>query len=661
MEIGLLNELLIIFALSMGVLYICHRIHIPSILGFLITGILSGPYGFKLLKNVHEVEILAEIGVILLLFTIGIEFSLKNLMKIKREVLIGGGFQVIFTIIVAYIIGRAFSLSVGVALFYGFLASQSSTAISIKLLQQRAELESPHGRASLAIAIFQDLITVPMMILVPHLTGKMNLFDMQSLVLIIKGLGIVGFVFLAAKYIVPFILYQIARTRMQELFLFSIFGICFGVIWITSQAGLSLALGAFLAGLIISESEYSHQALSNILPFKDIFSSFFFISIGMLLQVFLLFQKPILILGLAAGVLLVKFLIIFFITISLRLPLRNSLIAGLLLSQVGEFSFILAKSGVENNLLQPEIYQVFIAVTLLTMSATPIIIGFYSKFEKFILAMPLPGFIVTGGKRYKELKKENLKDHIIIIGFGINGKNLAQAAKYAGIKYTIIDTNPETVASEQKKGEPIFYGDATQELVLECAGIHSARILVIAINDPTATRRITEVARRNNKVIYMIVRTRFISEIAALHKLGANEVIPEEFETSIEIFTRVLMKYLIAKEDIEKLISEIRAGGYDMFRSLSKKSLTVSDVKVKHPDFEINHIKVKENSFMAGKTIGELNLRKDYGITVLAISRNDEMMSNPGVDTPICVDDLLIILGMPEKIIDASGIFTRKR
>jgi len=650
MEIPLLNDIIIIFGLSIGILFICHRLHVPAIVGFLLAGILAGPYGLGLVKAVHEVELLAEVGVVLLLFTIGIELSLEKLLQIKKSVLMGGSIQVLLTFLITSVIARQLGQPIGNSIFIGFLISLSSTAIVLKLIQERAEVDSPHGRTTLGILIFQDIIIVPMILVTPLLAGATGEAGVSVPVLIAKGTGIIGLVIVSAKWIVPKVLYQIARTRSRELFLLSVVVICLAVAWLTSSAGLSLALGAFLAGLIISESEYSHQALGSILPFRDVFTSFFFVSIGMLLNVGFLFRHPGTIILIALGILFLKSIIAGFATVLLGFPFRTSILVGLALSQVGEFSFILSKTGVEHGLLSGNIYQMFLAFSVLSMAATPFIITLAPRLSDIILRLPLPKRLISGFYPVPEVKVKVKKDHLIIIGFGINGKNVARAARLSGIPYAVIEMNPETVRTEQAQGEPIFYGDSTQEVVLQHANIKNARIAVTAINDPSATRRITEIIRRLNPKVHLIVRTCYLQEMKPLYELGANEVIPEEFETSVEIFTRVLAKYLIPRDEIEKLIAEIRSDGYEMFRSFYEKSLSVSDLKLQLPDVEISTLKIAEKSRLVGKSIAQVNLRKRFGVTVLAIRRNSQILSNPHADTQFLSDDTFVVLGLPEKI-----------
>ncbi|MEN8193701.1 MAG: cation:proton antiporter [Bacteroidota bacterium] len=656
MEILILNDIVIIFGLAIAVIFICHRLHVPVIVGFLLTGIFTGPYGLGVVKAVHEVEIFAEVGVVLLLFTIGIEFSFQRLLQIRKSVLLGGSLQVVLTFLAMLFITVHFGQALSKAIFIGFLVALSSTAIVLKLIQERAEVDSPHGRVTLGILIFQDIIIVPMILLTPMLAGASGDIGTSLLILLAKGVGIILLVAVSAKWIVPKVLYQVAKTNNNELFLLSIIVLGFGVAWLTSMAGLSLALGAFLAGLIISDSEYSHQALGNILPFRDVFTTFFFISIGMMLNITFLFQQLVFMVLITVSVLVIKAFIAGTATIILGFPLRTAILVGLAISQIGEFSFILSRTGVEHGLLTGDIYQMFLAVTVLSMAATPFIINFAPHISDIILRLPVPKKLKFGFHPVVEIKRVDEKDHLIIIGFGVNGRNVARAARLSGIPYVIIEMNPDTVRDEKAQGEPICYGDSTQDIVLQQANIKDARIVVIAINDPASTRRITGGIRRLNPKVHLIVRSRYLKEMKPLYELGANEVIPEDFETSVEIFARVLAKYLIPRDDIETLVAEIRADGYEMFRSLYKESSSFSDLNVKLPDIEISTFSVVEGAPLVGKSLAETELRKKYGVTVLAIRRNLQIFYNPDVNMPFCANDLLFVLGPPNRISEVAGL-----
>lgn len=648
MGISILTDLLLLLGLAVVVLLLCHRLRVASVVGLLVTGVVAGPHGLGLVGAVHEVEILAEVGVVLLLFTIGIEFSLGNLLRIRRSVLVGGSLQVILTIFVTFLVTTMLGMDAPRALFMGFLASLSSTAIVLKLLQQRAEMASPHGQTTVAMLIFQDLIVVPMMLLVPVLAGAGVRTEDSFSLQILKGVGFLLFILASARWIVPWMLYVVAKTRSRELFMLTVLLICFAVALLTKSLGLSLALGAFLAGLIISETEFSHETLGKIIPFRDVFTSLFFVSIGMLLDATVFIEHPVLVLLVTVSILVLKSFLAGTAVLLLGFPVRMAILTGISLSQIGEFSFVLFIRGTEFGLLGQDFYQLFLSVAILTMAVTPFAIDLAPRLAEAIQHLPLPHQLKSGlsRRRMEEAKgaAERKRDHLVIVGYGFNGRNLSYAARATGIAYTIIEMNPQTVLQERKCGEPIFYGDASQEEVLGHADIQDARILVVAISDPMASRRITATARKENPKLYIIVRTRFVTEMNELYKLGADEVIPEEFETSVEIFSRVLTRYLVPREDIQELILEARARGYEMFRTRSPETASLCDLTVQLPMVEVVTSRVAPRAPVAGRSLAQTDVRKRYGITVLAIQRDNNILTNPDGETVIEPGDVLIML-----------------
>ncbi len=668
MEIPLLQDIVLIFALSVLVIWLFHKIKIPSIIGFLFTGMLVGPLGviseltnISLIENAHhEIDYLAEIGVVLLLFTIGIEFSIKNLFKIKRTVLLGGSIQVTLTVVLTYIVAVNYGYGFGESVFMGFLVALSSTAIVLRILQEKAQISSLHGKTSLGILIFQDIIIVPMILFTPILAGKSANVTNEILILLAKAVGLIALTIVSSRWIIPKILHQVARTQSQELFLLTVLVVGFTVAWITSMLGLSLALGAFLAGLAISESEYSHQAFGNILPFRDIFTAFFFVSIGMLLDIQFLFANFFTILIFAAIVLLIKTIVTGFVAFILGLPFRTTVMTGLILSQVGEFSFILAKIGMKNGFLITTLangsvddyyYQLFLAVTIVTMSVTPFIILAAPKLSDFVVKiLPLPQRFINGLRPIPKMKTNGLHNHVIIAGMGLNGSNIARAARQTGIDYVIIDLDADLVREKRAQGEPIIFGDAANESVLKHAGVEKAKVLVSAIGNPASTYSIARGAKVLNPGIYSIVRTRYIEDVEDLFKAGANEVIPEEFETSVEIFSKVLTKYLIPRDEIEKMIAELRSDGYEMFRQVEVGSASLNDFHIVMPDIEISAVRVTEHSQIKGRSLGDIELRKFYGVTLAAIKRESGLITNPDSSTHICSEDILYLLGTEKQI-----------
>jgi CPA2 family monovalent cation:H+ antiporter-2 len=656
MEIPLLGDIAVIFVLSVLVLFIFYKIKAPTIVGFLVTGALAGPQGLGLIHVADQVSVLAEIGVILLLFSIGLEVSLKDLLNIKKYVLVGGSLQVALTTIAVFAIMKLLGLPVGTSILLGFLISLSSTAIVLRIIQSRLEFYTPQGRTILGILIFQDIAIVPIMLITPLLPGAANGVTDSPLSILVKGLGLIIMVIVSAKWIVPKALYHIARIGDRELFLLSLVAICFAVAWITSLAGLSLGLGAFLAGLTISESQYSHQAFGSVLPLRDAFTSFFFVSIGMLLDINFLMQNPVYIVLLASSVMILKALIAGFVTTLIGLPLRIAILVGLALSQIGEFSFVLSQVGLENGLLSKEVYQTFLVATVLSMAATSLIITISPRIADAAARLPFPKKMRSSNsfEPAKNANVKSMKDHLIIIGYGVNGRNVALSARSESIPYVIIDIDPEIVKTEAKNGEPISYGDATQENVFHQNEIYNARVMVIAISDKAATRRITDLARRLNPEIYIIARTRYIQEMGILHNLGANEVIPEEYETSVEIFSRVLEKYDVPRDRIGSFIDRIRSDGYEMFRSFSKEPYCSADLNQISSD--IITLKVFEGSLASGRCVADIGLR-EYTATLLAIYRGSEIINYPDGSFVFQPDDVVILLGSESQMSNVEYLF----
>jgi len=647
----LFTDIVVIFLLSVLLLIALYRIKIPSIVGFLITGIIAGPAGLGLIHNQESIKFFAELGVIFLLFTIGLEFSISHMMKSRQFVLIGGTVQVFSTILICTGLTIVAGWDLNHALFVGMLASLSSTAIVMKVLSDRQEVDSPHGRAALGILIFQDLIVIPMMMIIPILAGDTT--GSPSMIRLVLGsILIIAVVYVSARHVIPYLLHYAAKLRNREMFLFIVIGTCLLIAYLTSSIGLSMALGAFLAGLIISESEYSMHAMYNMIPFRDMFSAFFFISIGMIFDISYLLSHPVDVAALVVAIILIKYVTGTLAAIVSGLPARSSVLTGISLSQIGEFSFILATSGATVGIFAPEQFQLFLDVSVVTMGLAPLLIGFSRRVTPRLSA-PLMRIVPDRFPEIENSPIDTVKNHIIIVGYGLNGRNVARSARVAGVPYHIIEMNPDTVREEREKGESILYGDAAQPGVLLRAGIRDARVLVVVVNDPFATQQTIQIARGINPGLYIIARTRFMGEVATLLELGADEVIPEEFETSIEIFTRILHRYLIPEDEIERLVREIRAGGYQMLRSVSTSPTTFDDFREMVPDIDMRSIRIKIESPLVGVSLSESQLRSRYQISVVAIRRGNRMIISPGGDEVIRGSDMLMIIGRPDDILSA--------
>jgi CPA2 family monovalent cation:H+ antiporter-2 len=522
-------------------------------------------------------------------------------------------------------------------------------------------MESPQGRTALAVLIYQDLMVVPMMLLIPVLAGTGGTLGGALAGFGVKVVGILVTMAVLARFVVPKLLERVVQTQSRDLFLLSIVAICLVVAWASAEAGLSLALGAFLAGLIVSESEYSHQALADVIPFRDLFAAFFFVSIGMLLDVGLAVGNPGLLVGLVGGVLTVKAMVAGAAALILGVPLRSAVLVGLALSQVGEFSFILADSGLQEGLLEQTVFEWFLVVAVVTMSLTAFLMSVGPRLAEALTRLPLPGRLGTEGfaLHLEDEEGRELKDHVVVVGFGVNGRNVTWAAKMAGIHHVVVDINPGLVRDEQAKGVPIHFGDATQAPVLEFLCVGKARAVIVVIGDAATTRRVTAQARMLNPGCYIIVRTRYTAEVEPLTEAGADLVIPEELETSVEIVSRMLGHYLVPKREVEAFVGEIRSGGYEMLRSLAQAGDSLASLRLTLADVEISTLIVDKDCPIDGRALGDTELRRLYGITVVAVRRGDALIPNPGADDRILCGDALIVLGLADEIAAASALFQR--
>jgi len=651
-EFTILRELIILLAVSLPITYAFHRIKLPALVGFLITGVLIGPYGSGVITDTLVVERLADIGVVLLLFTVGLEFSIEDIMRSSRQLLLGGGIQVLLTIAAVTGIALQFHYPLPQAVFFGFLASLSSTAIVLKMYSDRVELDSAHGRLATGILLFQDIAVVPMMLLLPVLGEAGAVTPLSVFVSLGKALIGLAVVFIAARKIVPFLLHQVIRLKNREMFFLLVVLLCLGAAWISFSLGLSLALGAFLAGIIISESEYSHQIVSDIMPFRDYFASIFFISIGMLLHTdFFMAHWPLL-LALATALALLKTGLVSITAITLRYPIRSALLTGVGLAQIGEFSFLLSQQGQRYNLIQGDVFQMFINTSILTMLATPFIIQAAPWFTRRLPALPEQLDDQTG--------KCGLKGHTIIAGFGLNGRNLARTLKATHIPYVVLEVNADTIRKARNEGEQIIYGDITRLDVLMRAGVDCAKIIVFAISDYEATRIAVKLARQANPAIFILIRTRYAADVDALYKLGADQVIPEEFETSIEIFSRVLHQYHIPGNIIANQINLIRFGGYQMLRGISLEQEKIGRIAALFAGATVENIQIQPECPCIDKTLRELDIRNATGASVIAMVRDGNAITNPGPDFKVQTDDIMVLLGAHRDLDNAVSLLTRK-
>lgn len=650
-----LRELIVVLTATIAIVFVFQKLRLPTIVGFLLTGVIIGPHGFQLVQSVDQVETLAEIGVVLLLFTIGIEFSLETILSVQRRVVLAGFLQVGLTILVVSAVARLLGVPVEVGIFYGFLLSLSSTAIVLRIYHDRGEINSLQGRLASGMLLFQDLCVVPMMLILPVLAGSGQDSVFSIAWVLLKSLITLFVIVWTARQLLPRLLHQVALLRNREIFVLFVVLVCFGTAWLTSESGLSLALGALIAGLVISESELSHQIVAEILPLRDCFSGIFFISVGMLLNLGLLsqdFRMALLDLLLMIGI---KSLVLFAVFWWLYRSIRLGIVLGLGLAQIGEFSFVLAKAGIHYKLLNPADEQIFLAASILSMVATPFLIqwahGLAFGFEDLFKDI---GFNRSTSGGASETGAAD--GHVIVVGYGLNGQNLARVLKEVGIPYGVLEMDPDLVRSAKAGGEPISFGDGTRPEILQQIGIAKARVLVIAISDPAASARLVAQARRLRADLYVIVRTRYVAEIDRLYRLGANQVIPEEFETSVEIFARVLQEYHIPRNVISLQVDLIRKEHYGTLRGIRLQGKQLDALSQFLVGTTSDIFSIVENSPAVGKSLEEINLPSRSGVSVVAVVREGKSYHNVGNDFKLATGDLLILLGGHKALDDAAQI-----
>lgn len=650
-----LRALVMIFTVAGVILVIAQRLRVPTVIALLASGLLLG----RLVPDSqqHMIEVLAEIGVVVLLFTVGLEFSLSRLFGMWKVMLSVGVPQVLGTIgLTAAIIG-GLSGHLPRAIFVGMLAAMSSTAVVIKVLNDRGEMAAPHGRLSVAVLLFQDLLVLVFMLAIPLLADHPE-GGGSPLVDLLKGMGIVAAILVGAKYLLPPILFQVVRTQNREAFLIALVVITLGTAAVTASAGLSLALGAFLAGLALSESEYAHRMMSEVLPFRDTLSSLFFVSVGMLLDLGAVWEHLGLVLSLVAGLMLIKFVAAALPAWLAGYTAKVAVRTGTALMQIGEFSFVLAHKGEEIGLITDAQSRIFLAAAVMTMMLTPPMMAGGLFF----------GELADNWFRRKGWFRDRIdetegdsgggeghRDHVVIIGFGITGRNLARVLKSINIPYVALDINPERVRLLRREGESIHYGDCTRELILEHLGVREARLLVIAISDPPSVQRCIAASRQLNPDLQIIARTQFISEIPYLQRLGADQIIPEDFVTSLEIFDRVLRAYEVPRNEVLDLIDRVRADQFEVFRDEAQGGLDIKFELVSQVDVE--PCLIREGSPAVGRSVVDLQLRSTTGATLIALRRGGRTVPNPDPGELLRAGDIAVLLGDASQVERAMLLF----
>ena len=659
MPLPLLGEVVALFVIAVFIAYLCYRIRLVPIAGFLLAGVLIGPGALGLIEDTTLIYNLAEIGVILLLFTIGAEFSLEKLARIKRFVMIGGSMQAGLMVALVTLLLALFGVVWQVGVFTGFLVVLSSTAIVLKMLNERAEIDTPGGQVAVGLLIFQDLAMVMMVLFVPALAGERVSF-LDIFIILGKVLIILTVVLVLARRAIPWLLEKIAQTRREELFLLTVVAVCFGTAWLTSLFGISLALGAFLAGLVVSESKYSGYALAEILPLRTVFNAIFFVSIGMLLDLGFVIQNLPLVVAVAFSVLLLKLVVTSGTVMLLGYPVRIATFSGFALAQICETSFVLERAGAAVGMSPAGMggfgQQTFIAVAVILMVMTPFLIQAGPRVGEWLSSTPLAR---RGRDPVLPPMVAELENHVIVIGYGPAGRRLVRVMQTAGIPFLILELNPQTSKELEEQGLPVLYGDASRIHILELAGIARAKLCAIVINDQDAVQRIVELAHFLNPTVQIIARVRFMSEAAALQEIGADIVVPEELETSVRIFSHVLDAYMVSSEEIDRLSDVVRKGDYEALRTTGEARPLRRAMELEQRGLQTRIITVRSQALAAGKSLSDLALRRVYGLTVVAVRRNGETVTGPDGAFTVEPGDRLVMMGSAAQFADSGHLFRR--
>jgi monovalent cation:H+ antiporter-2, CPA2 family len=652
-----LPEVVALVASCVVILFVCQRLRLVPIVAFLLTGVLIGPNALGLIRDSGRVETLAEVGVMLLLFTIGMEFSLDELLRMVRLILIAGGLQVGVTVALAVAALAYFGVSWQAGVFTGCLVALSSDALVMKILADRDGMGTPAGRATIAILVFQDLAAVAMILLVPMLAGKGG-SPLAVAWALAKAVGTIAVVLVVARWLLPRLLEVVARTCLPELFLLTVTAICFGTAWLTSLAGVDLALGAFLAGLVLSGSRLKDLAFGEMLPMRTLFSAAFFVSLGMLLDPRFVLTHPMLVLGAVALILGLRLVATALGLAVLGTPPNVILVSTLLLSQVGEFSFVLQRAGLAAGLSPAGLGetggQAFIAASVLMMALTP----FFAQ----------AGWWLEGRLRRRAKADPTgesgghgvaLEGHLVIAGYGVAARPLARMLHAAGVPFGILTLNPDGAAEAEREGFLVRLGDSSRAHGLQLMVVERAKMLVCADDDPATTRRVAAVARTLNPTLAIVVRTAGVSAVDALLEAGADQVIAEEMEGVVQLFVRVLDGYLVPRDEVARHVETLRSEGYSAIRPGTTKRLALVCSGLDGECLDTRRVLIRAGSVIVGLSLDAAGLSERFGLEVTEAQRHDEVTHDPDGDWIVTVGDRLVLRGSAAQFAAAADQFRR--
>jgi len=643
---------LILLGFAVATVALFRRIHLPPILGYLFVGMLVGPGGFQFIPSIQDLSFLAEFGVVFLMFTIGLEFSFARIRTMRRALLGLGGVQVLLCTIVATSVGWYFGLAPKTAFIAAGALALSSTAVVIKQLAEQHELHSTHGRLSISILLFQDLAAVLFLILIPALAGKdQSSFLNPVLFALIKGIGVFIFLALVGQWLLKPLFHEVAKSHSNELFMLAVLMVVLSAAWLTHYLQLSMALGAFLAGLMLGETEFRHQIEIDIRPFRDVLLGLFFITIGALLQIHTLPKHWHWVLFILIGLITFKTLLIMFLTrVVERVSLSKAFRTGLILAQGGEFGFVILTVAINNKLIDPYQSQVVVAAVVLSIVAAPLLIR-YNRAIGLLLFKNEPTPLPKESKeRILAEHTAELKEHVIICGFGRVGQILARFLEQENIPSVALDLDPMRTSSSALAGEHVFFGDARRTEILAAAGLGRARMVVISYADEPAALETLRHIRALRVDVPVFVRTRNDSNLSSFQEAGATEVVPESLEASLMLASHLLLTLGVPASRILFKIRAIHADRYHAIRGFFKgqdDQTLLEETDAARTSLHV--ITVTDNAYAVGKSIEEFS-EPDNTMTIMALTRDATRYKSPDPKMIIEAGDILILSATPESL-----------
>jgi monovalent cation:H+ antiporter-2, CPA2 family len=650
-----LSFILILLAATVFVVGVARRLGWPAILGYLIVGMVLGPHALGVIAETGTVRLLAELGVVFLLFTLGLEFSLPRMIAMKREVFGLGAAQVLLTVGVVAALARLYGIEWPMAIVMGGAVSMTSTALILSQMTERAELNRTHGRLAFAMLLFQDLAFVPILALAAALPTGAQEFSLRLSGAAVAGGALAVVVVLAAgRWLLRPLFHEIAHSRLRELFTLAVLLVVLASAWVSHTAGLTLALGAFLAGMMLGETEYRHQIEAVIRPFRDLLLGLFFISVGMLLDVRLLFEHFWAVLGFLIGFLALKAAIAASATRVFVGSTFKALRTGVVISIGGEFGIALLTISSGSRMFVPEVVQPLLVAIVLSMVLSPLILANNRRIARLVLGERGPPR--TAVEREDAARAEIAhRDHVILCGFGRVGQNIARVLESQGFEYIALDLDPARIRAARQAGDPVLFGDSADEEMLETAGLTHASAVVISFSNPAVALGILRSVRRLRPEVPVLVRTQDDGRISELKDAGATEVVPETFEASLMLVSHVLMLLKVPMRKVFVTLQEIRTNRYSLLRSLVRRedSRPIDDT---HPyREELKSVVIPPGAWSVGRTLEEI---RDRGaeVSFTGIRRQGILGREPSGDTEIREGDIVVLYGLPEALEHAESV-----